>query len=223
MSLYENLMKVKKKIDQSTAKSGRDPDSVVLIAVTKEADMDSIRQILEFGIKNLAENYAQKLVRKSEQFTNAIWHFIGRIQTNKLKYIVPRCEYIHSVWREEELKEINKIAERFQKIQKVLIEVNVSGEPTKAGVDPIKLGKLLKAASSLSAVQIVGLMTMAPYVENPQEVRWIFSKLRQLRDIYRKDFPSLEHLSMGMSNDFEVALEEGATMIRIGRAIFKGE
>lgn len=223
MDLSQNLRNVKAKIENAAKRVGRDPESVKLIAVTKQADIEEVKQIVELGVQDLAENYAQQLVEKSGIIKNINWHFIGRIQTNKIKYIVPICEYIHSVCRTEELIQIDKIACRCKKIQKVLIEVNISHEQTKSGIDQSQLEQILEFGSRLKNVQMVGLMTMAPFTDDFEQIRSIFRELRKLRDLYRKHYLELEHLSMGMTNDFEIAIEEGATMVRIGRALFKGE
>lgn len=223
MDLSENLKNVKLRIENAAKRVKRDPNSIKLVVVTKEADIESVKQIVELGVQDLAENYAQQLLQKYPLIKNAQWHFIGRIQTNKIKYIVPICEYIHSVCRKEELVLIDKFASLHQKIQKILIEVNISHEQTKSGVDQSQLQEILEFGSSLKNIQIVGLMTMAPFTEDFEQIRTIFKELRKLRDFYQRQYPELEHLSMGMTNDFEIAIEEGATMVRIGRAIFKGE
>ncbi|MEN3007494.1 YggS family pyridoxal phosphate-dependent enzyme [Pseudothermotoga sp.] len=222
MDLLRNLQNVKEKIHQAAARAGRDPESVKLIVVVKEASLEQVKLLSELGVTDLAENYAQQLVKKYEVAPNVVWHFIGRIQTNKIKYIVPRCEYIHSVFREQEMAEIDRMASKVNKIQKVFIEVNVAGEKSKAGVEPEKIRDLLNSSQKYRAIEVVGLMTMAPFVEDAQQVRWVFRKLRELRDELSKDWPKLVHLSMGMTNDYEVAIEEGATMVRIGRAVLQG-
>lgn len=223
MDLSENLKKIKARIENAARRAGRDPDSVQLIAVVKEADLDSVQEIVRLGVRDLAENYAQQLLQKSRVIEGVNWHFIGRIQTNKIKYIVPICEYIHSVCRKEELLQIEKVALRHRKIQKILIEVNISHEETKSGIDKSQLQEILDFANTLESVKVVGLMTMAPFTEDVTQIRSIFKELRRLRDFYQERYSSLVHLSMGMTNDFEIAIEEGATMIRVGRAIFKGE
>jgi pyridoxal phosphate enzyme (YggS family) len=222
MDMLQNILRIKERIAQAAVKAHRDPNSVRLIAVVKEASLEQVKSLVDLGLSDLAENYAQQLVKKYEVAPNATWHFIGRIQTNKIKYIVPRCEYVHSVCREEEIVEIDKIASKLRKLQKILIEVNVSGEESKAGVEPNGVVQLLKFSKTFSSVEVVGLMTMAPLVEDAEQVRWVFKKLRQMRDEIATEWPSVVHLSMGMTNDFEVAIEEGATMVRIGRAILKG-
>lgn len=223
MDLSENLKKIKARIEDAARRARRDPNSVQLIAVVKEADLDAVQQIVHLGVKDLAENYAQQLVQKSRVLEGVNWHFIGRIQTNKIKYIVPICEYIHSVCRKEELLQIEKVTSRHRKIQKILIEVNISHEETKSGLDESQLEEVLDFANTLEHVKVVGLMTMAPFTEDLTQIRSIFRELRRLRDFYQERYPSIIHLSMGMTNDFEIAVEEGATMIRVGRAIFKGE
>ncbi|WP_041077693.1 YggS family pyridoxal phosphate-dependent enzyme [Thermotoga caldifontis] len=223
MDIQQNLQKIKERIAQAALRAHRDPGSVKLVVVVKEASLEQIIKLMELGVKDFGENYAQQLVKKYDSVTDATWHFIGRIQTNKIKYIVPRCEYIHSVCRQEEIVEINRVASKLKKRQKILIEVNVSGEETKAGVEPGSLSELLTFSSNFPHVEVIGLMTMAPLVEDAEQVRWVFRKLRELRDELVDRWPNVVHLSMGMTNDFEVAIEEGATMVRIGRAILKGE
>lgn len=213
---------MKEKILRAAIRAGREPESVRLIVVVKEANLEQVKLLSDLGVTDLAENYAQQLVKKYDVAPKVVWHFIGRIQTNKIKYIVPRCEYIHSVFREQEIAEINKMALKLNKIQKILIEVNVSGEESKAGVKPEEVHDFLDSSRKYRAIEVVGLMTMAPFVEDPQQIRWVFRKLRELRDELSKEWPRLVHLSMGMTNDYEVAIEEGATMVRIGRAVLQG-
>ncbi|HOJ87368.1 MAG TPA: YggS family pyridoxal phosphate-dependent enzyme [Pseudothermotoga sp.] len=223
MDLSENLKNIKIRIENAASRVGRDPNTIRLIAVTKEADVESIERIIELGVKDLAENYAQQLLAKYQTLRQATWHFIGRIQTNKIRHIVPICEYIHSVCRKDELVQIDRIANKYGKVQKVLIEVNISQEQTKSGVQGSELQEILEFGSSMRNIKIVGLMTMAPFTDDFQQIRSIFRELRKLRDLHQLQHPELVHLSMGMTNDFEIAIEEGATMVRIGRAIFKGE
>ncbi|PLV60115.1 YggS family pyridoxal phosphate-dependent enzyme [Thermotoga sp. KOL6] len=228
MGLKENLENVMNRIKEAAHRAGRDPSEVKLVVATKYADVKKMEELFLLGVREFGENRAQDLIRKSEYFKDRpiVWHFIGRIQTNKVKYIVPRCELIHSVWRVEELEEIEKRAKKLGKIQKILIEVNVFGEKTKAGLLLQEVEGFLKMCETFKQIEVLGFMTMAPYVENPEEVRWGFRILKELRDELSKKYNSnnvkLKELSMGMSNDFEVAIEEGATMVRIGSAIFKG-
>ena len=220
--MKQRLKTVLERIRKAAERSGRDPSEVTLVAVSKNFPAQAIKEAFSLGIRNFGENRAQELKDKYEKLSNiqATWHFIGRIQTNKIKYFVPIVEYVHSVWREKELKEIDKRSKIISKIMKVFLEVNVSGEETKAGVKPENIKDLLEFAKDLENVKVVGLMTMAPIAEDPEDVRWVFRKLRELRDELKKEYPDIKELSMGMSGDFEVAIEEGATFVRIGTAIF---
>ena len=220
--LKDRLNEVLLKIRRSVERVGRDPNEIRLVAVGKGHPPESIVEAYELGLRDFGENRAQELKEKVEKLKDLdiTWHFIGRIQTNKVKLFVPIVDYVHSVWREKEIVEIDKRARSIGKRIKVFIEVNISGEETKAGVKPENLKNLLNFAERFENVEIIGLMTMAPYVEDPEEVRWVFRKLRLIRDDLRESFPNLKELSMGMSNDFEVAIEEGATFLRIGTAIF---
>jgi pyridoxal phosphate enzyme (YggS family) len=148
------------------------------------------------------------------------WHFIGSIQTNKIKYIVPICTLIHSVYREKEMKEINKRAKENKKVQNILIEVNTSGEDSKSGVDPNSVEELLEKSLSYENIKVVGFMTMAPLTEDEKVIRNTFKKLKELKECLENNYKDLKELSMGMSNDFKIALEEGATIVRIGSKIF---
>ena len=224
--LESNIKRVLERINKAAERSGRNFKDILLVAVTKNVPPEVIRKAYEYGLRNFGENRAQELRKKYEELKDLgiTWHFIGRIQTNKVRYFVPICEYVHSVWREGEVAEISKRAGRIGKIQRVLVEVNVFGEETKAGLKPEEVEDFLKKCEKYENVFFEGLMTMAPYVENPEEVRWGFRKLRELRDYLMKRYfknAGIKELSMGMSNDFEVAVEEGATMVRIGTAIFR--
>ncbi|MCD6551640.1 YggS family pyridoxal phosphate-dependent enzyme [Thermotoga sp.] len=227
MRLKENLEGVIERIKNAALRSGRDFSEVKLVVASKYASIQEMEELFLLGVRNFGENRAQDLIKKSEYFKgkSIVWHFIGRIQTNKVKYIVPRSELIHSVWRVEELEEIEKRATKLGKIQKILIEVNVFGEKSKAGLSFENVEEFLKICHRFDHIEVYGFMTMAPYVENPEEVRWGFRELRRLKDKLSKRFSGnikLKELSMGMSNDFEIAIEEGATMVRIGSAIFEG-
>jgi len=222
MGLAENIEFVYENIRQAAHRANRNGADIQLVAVTKQVSIETAQQAVKLGLKNFGENKAQELLKKSQAIPGVQWHFIGRIQTNKIKYIVPNSEIIHSVWRIKELVEIDKRAYNLKKIQRVLIEVNVSGEDSKAGIRPEDLKSFLKEAERFKNVELIGFMTMAPFVEDPESIRWVFRKLRELRDEYQRNYPNLVHLSMGMSNDYEIAVEEGATILRIGTAIFKG-
>ncbi|ODN31180.1 YggS family pyridoxal phosphate enzyme [Fervidobacterium thailandense] len=221
--MRDRLQKLYETIEYHATKVGRRAEEIKLVAVSKTHSIDAIQIAYELGLRYFGENYAQELREKASLAAqlrlNVEWHFIGRIQTNKVKYIVPVCEYIHSVWRVEELEEIDRIAAKYGKVQKVLIEVHTSPEESKAGVAPQELEELLEQAQRFPNVKVVGLMTMAPFVA-PEETRPYFRKLFELRERLRVKYPDLVELSMGMTNDYTVAIEEGSTMLRIGTAIF---
>lgn len=222
MGLAENIKFVCKNIRQAAHRANRNEADIQLVAVTKQVSIETVQRAVELGLKNFGENKAQELLKKSQAIPDVQWHFIGRIQTNKIKHIVPNSEIIHSVWRIKELVEIDKQAHKLGKIQRVLVEVNISGEETKAGIVPENVKSFLKEAERFENIELAGFMTMAPFVKDPESIRWVFRKLRELRDEYQPNYPNLVHLSMGMSNDYEIAVEEGATILRIGTAIFKG-
>lgn len=222
MRVRERLERVLRRIEGVAKRSGRDPNDITLVAVSKNFPADAVKEAYSLGIRNFGENRAQELREKYEELKdlNITWHFIGRIQTNKVKYFVQIAEYVHSVWRKEELDEIEKRASKIGKVMKIFVEMNISGEESKAGIRESEISDFLKLVNNYKHIKIIGLMTMAPLVEDPEEIRWVFRRLRKIRDEMSKEFPSLKELSMGMSNDFEVAIEEGATFVRIGTAIF---
>jgi len=220
--LIENYQTLLNEIQKIAEKSGRDMNSIKLVAVSKNFPSDAIEILYEKGHRDFGENRAQDLREKYEDLKNLdiVWHFIGRIQTNKIKYIVPIAEYIHSVWRMKEIAEIQKRAEEINKTQKVLLEINISGEKSKAGLIPSGVDAFLKDATSFKNIKIIGLMTMAPYTDNVDVIRNVFRSLKELRDNLNKKYPSIKELSMGMTNDYKIAIEEGATLLRIGTRIF---
>jgi len=227
MSIAENISHVRARIDAALDRSGRAGQDVTLVAVTKTVPVERIREALAAGITDVGENRAQEAVAKVEALgTGPQWHFIGYLQRNKVRQVVPFAHLIQSVDRVELLEEIDKRAAAIDTVQHVLIEVNVAGEEAKSGADPAWLDDIAAAAGRLSHVRIRGLMTMAPLVADAESARPVFRKLRALFDKMSKEkAPNVEmvHLSMGMTNDFEVAIEEGSNMVRVGRAIFGGQ
>ena len=201
---------------------GRDPDEVLIVGVTKTHGVEVIRQGLDAGICDFGENRVQEFLGKYGLFPTAHWHFIGTLQTNKAKDIVGKAYLIHSVDSLKLLAEIDHRAQAVGVIQPVLLEVNVSGEQSKHGFAPVDVREALVEASHMPGIEVRGLMTMAPF-GRPEDARWVFRELRELRDSH-KEMPlngvELSELSMGMSNDFRVAVEEGATIVRVGTAIF---
>ena len=224
MGIAENLRKVRERIEKACERSSRDPNSVTLIAVTKTHPPEVIVEAVEAGVKHIGENRVQEAREKHEKLKDldVTWHLIGYLQRNKVKYAVRIFQWIHSVDRIALVDELEKRLEREGKNLPVLLEVNVAGEESKHGVSPEQLEELFMYTLKAKHLRPVGLMTVAPYVEDPEEVRWVFRKLRELKDALNEKVNDevLKHLSMGMSNDFEVAIEEGATMVRIGTAIF---
>ncbi|MBM7558875.1 YggS family pyridoxal phosphate-dependent enzyme [Marinitoga litoralis] len=216
--IKKNLSEIQNKIKLYASNR----NDILLIAVSKTFPIEYIKEAYDFGIRDFAENKAQELRYKAQELSDLDinWHFIGRIQTNKIKYIVPVAKYIHSVYREKEIEEIDKVAKKYNKIQKILIELNVSGEESKGGITENELKDLLEFSKQFENVQVVGLMTMAPYTDNEEIIRNVFLKLKSLRDEYIKYYPNLKELSMGMSNDYHIAIEAGSTMLRIGSSIF---
>ena len=221
--IAENLAEVWERICQAIQKSGRDPDSVHLVAVSKQVDMAQIEEARIAGAVIFGENKIQDAVPKVDQMGSEgiSWHFIGHLQKNKVKFLGEHFDLIHSV---DSLELAEKIAAQCQtenRVQSVLLQVNVSGETAKFGMEPGELEKQMVAFSRLKGIRVEGLMTIPPYHPNPENSRRHFSRLRGFRDQCEKQNRlSLHKLSMGMTNDFEVAVEEGATLVRVGTAIF---
>ncbi len=224
MSIADNLRTVTDRIASAAKRAGRDPSSISLVAVTKTVDIESIRHAVAAGASALGENRVQEAKEKIEKLGNiARWHLIGHLQTNKAKYAVKLFDLIHSIDNLELARELDKQAAKIGKVQNVLIEVNIAGEVSKAGMAVKEAPALVKETSKLKNVSIQGLMTVPPFSDNPEDSRPYFRVLRELAEnIARENIPgvSMNELSMGMSNDFEVAVEEGATMVRVGTAIF---
>ncbi|MHB8845325.1 MAG: YggS family pyridoxal phosphate-dependent enzyme [Nitrospirota bacterium] len=224
MSVSENYTIIMDRITAAAKRSGRDPSSVRLVTVTKTVDHDRIRQAIAAGAAILGENRVQEAKEKIEALGNiAAWHLIGHLQTNKAKYAVKLFDLIHSVDTIELAKELDKQAAKIGKKQDILIEVSIAGEAAKAGVAIDDAAALVREASRLEHIRVKGLMTMPPYSENAEDSRPYFRKLRDLSvAISREKIPAvaMAELSMGMSGDFEVAIEEGATLVRVGTAIF---
>jgi pyridoxal phosphate enzyme (YggS family) len=201
---------------------GRDPGEILIVAVTKTQPLDIVRQACEAGIEEFGENRVQEFVGKYGLFPTAHWHFIGSLQTNKVKDVVGKAVLIHSVDSAKLLAEIDRRAQAAGVIQPVLLEVNISGEESKHGFIAADVREALIDASHMPGVWVRGLMTMAPF-GRPEDARWVFRELRELRDSLREmplNGVELDELSMGMSNDYRVAVEEGATIVRVGGAIF---
>jgi PLP dependent protein len=217
--IADSIKIVRDKIEKACDKSGRDPGEVTLVAVTKTVEAEKIKTAIQHGLKHFGENYVQEAKTKIDHIGSEgiSWHMIGYVQTNKVKYIPGRFDFIHSVDKWELLESLDK----YGKPMKALFELNLSGEATKHGIDEDGLKRLLEKADSLQYIKPVGLMTMAPYTDDPERARMIFNTLRITLEKMNKEFSrDMKELSMGMSSDFEVAIEEGATMVRIGTALF---
>jgi pyridoxal phosphate enzyme (YggS family) len=221
--IAENLAEVQERIFQAMQKSGRNPDSVRLVAVSKQVDITQIEEARIAGAVIFGENKIQDAVPKIDQMRSEgiSWHFIGHLQKNKVKFLDERFDLIHSV---DSLELAEKIANQCQsenRVQSVLLQINVSGETAKFGMEPGELENQMLAFSRLKGIRVEGLMTIPPYHPDSENSRRHFSRLRELRDQCEKQNRlSLHELSMGMTNDFEVAVEEGSTLVRVGTAIF---
>lgn len=222
--LKENLKNVEENIEAACKRAGRSRDEVTLIAVSKTKPLEMLREIYDAGTRHFGENKVQELCDKMEQMPSDIqWHMIGHLQRNKVKYIVGKVALIHSVDTYRLAEEINIQAKKRNITVPILVEVNIAGEESKFGISAEDAILLVEDISKLENVQIKGLMTIAPYVADPEENRLYFRRIKQLSvDITNKniDNVSMEILSMGMTGDYEVAIEEGATMVRVGTGIF---
>lgn len=213
---------VRRQVADAADVAGRDADSVTIVAVTKTVGIEDVRHALEAGIRDFGENRVQEFLGKWGLFPTARWHFIGTLQTNKVKDVVGRAYLIHSVDSLHLLEAIERRAEMAGVVQPVLLQVNVSGEHSKHGFEPSELGEALAQASRMDHVAVHGLMTMAP-LGRLDDAREVFRGLRELRESFERlpfNGVELNELSMGMTNDFKVAVEEGSTIVRVGRALF---
>lgn len=222
--LKENLANVEKNIEQACKNAGRSRDEVTLIAVSKTKPVEMLQEIYDENIRDFGENKVQELCSKMGQLPSDIrWHMIGHLQRNKVKYIVGKVELIHSVDTYRLAEEINIQAKKQNVIVPILVEVNIAHEESKFGISAEDAILLVEEISKLENIRIKGLMTIAPYVENQEDNRLYFRKIKQLSvDITNKNIDNvfMEILSMGMTGDYMVAIEEGATMVRVGTGIF---
>lgn len=222
--IREKIEEIQTSIEQSCAKAGRDRNEVTLITVSKTKPLEALQEAYAAGSRDFGENKVQELVEKIPAMPRDVrWHMIGHLQRNKVKYIVGKVFLIHSVDSLRLAEEISKEAVKKQTVVNILMEVNVACEESKFGVTAEQTIKLAEDISKLPGVRLQGLMTIAPFVENPEDNRYIFRKLKQLSvDIDRKniDNVNMSILSMGMTGDYRIAVEEGATYVRVGTAIF---
>lgn len=222
--IKNNLMEIEQNIMAACKRAGRNRDEVTLIAVSKTKPVSMLEEVYATGIRDFGENKVQELCDKYEVLPQDIrWHMIGHLQTNKVKYLMNKACLIHSVDSYKLASEIEKQAAKHNLIMDILIEVNIAQEESKFGLFKDEVLALVKDISKLSHLRIMGLMTIAPYVENPEDNRLFFRQIKQLSvDINNQniDNVSMNILSMGMSGDYQVAIEEGATMVRVGTSIF---
>lgn len=222
--IKENLCSIQKNIQNALIRSGRAGDEVTLIGVTKTVETDSINEAISLGIKDIGENKVQEINRKYDYIDkSANLHMIGHLQSNKVKYIIDKVSLIHSLDRLSLAKEIDKRAKEKELIKDVLIQVNVAEEKSKFGIKVHDAIPFIESILKFDNIRIKGLMTIAPFVEDPEEIRFVFKDLKKLGlEIESKNYHNVEmkYLSMGMSNDYEIAIEEGSNMVRIGTAIF---
>ncbi len=215
MGIKENVIGIRDLIQKNCLKVERNPSKVKLLPVTKTRSIQEIKELVTLGFREFGENKIQELLSKAKQLSGIKWHFIGNIQSNKVKKIVELSEVIHSINSKKILLKANEKAKELNKIQKIFIEVNTSGEKTKHGASVEEAKELIGIAKKLENIELLGLMTMAPFVE-PEKTRIYFKKLKMLANEF-----GLKELSMGMSNDFEIAVQEGSTLVRIGTKIFE--
>ncbi len=220
--ISENVKILKEAIERKCLECGSNPEEIKLVAVSKYFGIDSILQVKSLGIIDFGENRAQELNLKYEKIGDSVvWHFIGTLQKNKVKYAVRCAEYIHSVDSLDLLVEINRKAESSGKIQKIFFEVKTSDEESKSGITTEEeVFRLNEEARKLSNIKVIGLMTISPLTEDETLIRKSFRYLRNLKDKLNKNGFELSELSMGMTSDFKIAIEEGSTILRIGSAIF---
>ncbi|MGX7162380.1 YggS family pyridoxal phosphate-dependent enzyme [Enterococcus massiliensis] len=222
--ISDNLREVRQEIQNSCALVGRNEDSVTLVAVTKTIDVEKTKDVLRAGVLNCAENRVEKFLEKKQEMTDfpqVIWHFIGNLQRRKVKLIINEIDYFHAL---DSLKLAGEIQKRGGKVIKCFVEVNISGESTKQGISPDQLSEFISELAAFDKIQVVGLMTMAPFDSTQEEQREIFRRLRLLQENEQKkqlSYAPCTELSMGMSNDYSVAIQEGATFIRVGTALVK--
>ncbi|MEK6775373.1 MAG: YggS family pyridoxal phosphate-dependent enzyme [bacterium] len=224
MFIAENIEKIRKRAQRSARHAGRDPDGITIVAVTKTVDAERIQEAVSAGISVLGENRVQDAREKIQKIDRAVqWHMIGHLQTNKAREAAALFDMVHSVDSLRVAQALNVEAGKQGKKLPVLVQVNISEEESKSGVKAQEALNLVKSVAAMENLTVQGLMTMPPYAEDPEKSRWVFRSLREMRDrIAEMDIQGvcMTHLSMGMSHDFETAVEEGATLIRIGTAIF---
>lgn len=224
-SIKENLSSIRKNIEDAAKKANRSSEDITLLAVTKTVDVDKVKEAMDNGVTSVGENKPQELARKYEFIGDDLkWHLIGSLQTNKVKYIIDKVDMIHSLDRKVLCDEIQKRAEKIDRVINCLVQVNISKEESKHGLEEKDVIDFIKYVSqNYKNIKIKGLMTMAPFTANEDEIRTVFKGLKKLSmEIDNLNIPNvdMDELSMGMSNDYKIAIEEGATIVRVGTSIF---
>lgn len=220
-----NVNTIRGRIAAACQRAGRRPDDVTLVAVSKTFPAERVREAVEVGVLDIGENYVQELLEKREKLADAAirWHFIGHLQSNKVKYIAPWVTLIHAVDTVGLVREIDNRAAKSGRVLELLVEVNTTGEGTKFGVQPEATVSFVRSLEGFPNIRVAGLMTIGPFLPDPEGSRPMFRTLRELRSEAAQmgqDNVTMHHLSMGMTGDFEVAIDEGSTLIRVGTAIF---
>ncbi len=221
--LKDNLIKVKENIIKAAKAAGRDPSEITLVAVTKTHSAEVINEAIDLGITDIGENKVQEIMEKYDSVKPVRWHLIGHLQTNKVKYIIDKVCMIHSVDSIKLMDEIERQAIKHDVTMDILIEVNISGEETKFGIAPDELEGMLLHAGTLTHVKVCGLMTIAPKIDSNMSNKLHFDNIRKIYlDISKKKYDNvtMKYLSMGMSGDYEAAIECGSNMVRVGSALF---
>lgn len=222
--IAENLHRIEQEIQESCALVSRNPEDITMVAVTKSVDSNAANELVELGVTDLAENRVDKLLEKKQSLSQnqqIKWHLIGNLQRRKVKLIINEIDYFHAL---DSLRLAQEIQKRAEHQINCFIEVNVSGEESKHGIQPKELPSFIEELEGLDKINVIGLMTMAPYEASQQKVRDIFSTLKRLQESMKKlnlQYAPCTELSMGMSQDFKTAIEEGATFVRIGTALFR--
>lgn len=223
MNVADKWAIVQEKIAEACQKSDRNPQEIKVVAVTKYVSIARMKEALEVGLNQFGESRAQDAIPKWNELGNqADWHFIGHLQTNKVRAIIDKFDYIHSLDRLSLAKELNKRAANLNKTIRCFVQVNVAKEETKHGLAVAEVESFVEEMQHYPYIKVIGLMTMAPLVENPEETRPYFRELKQIQESLQKknwEFAPLTELSMGMSNDYQIAIEEGATIIRLGSCL----
>jgi pyridoxal phosphate enzyme (YggS family) len=221
VDIRANVERTRERIARAAERSGRPPEDVRLVAISKTFPVDVVKEAIDAGIEDIGENRAQELRDKVSILGERVrWHFVGHLQTNKVRNVVGGIVLLHSVDRQGLGEAVGRRARSLDIVQDVLLEVNIAGEPSKHGVEPEAALALASEVAALEGVRVCGLMTMPPITDDPEDARPYFRDLAGLRDELVRSLPEATELSMGMTRDFEVGIEEGATLVRIGEAIF---